>query len=733
MKLYKITISIIFLLLFSQLYAVAETSKLDSIVNAYYKKQANNAYAKLAYVKAIELYTKIIKNEFADAEVYSNLADANYKIGETIKSEESYKVLINNYEYKSVDLYRYAQALRYNGKYKESDIWMKRYLELNPDDSRAKRQLESSKKVKELKSVNRYEIENVDFNSKYADFGTALRGDKIYFSSERRVDEIINYEYAWKENPYNDIYQLSLDGKVTKPKLLEGKVNSKFHDGPVCFSDDETEMFFTRNNSYFRIISKNGEGKVNNLKIFYTKFVNNEVSEPVELPFNSNDYSCGHPSLSKDGSVLYFSSNMPGGYGEADIYMVERTEAGWSEPKNLGPEINTEGNEMFPFIEESGVLYFSSNGHSGMGGLDIYKAQMKNGIYSVENMGYPMNSNSDDFSLIIDKDQKEGYFSSNREGGKGDDDIYKFTALKINLNLQGKVYNQETKQHIKNSSIVLKNNEGEQERLISSSDEFDYRIEVDPNIEYTIQVNKDGYNAFQASFIPSELYPQDNLVNYDVFLKKIPFWGIYGNVYLLPDMTSVPEVTINVEPRNGEKFTVLSSKLGDFKFKLEPETDYDIVFTKQLFFTKRVSYSTVGVDTGYVNLNEFVELAMDEATIGKSIEIQILYDLGKWNIREDAAMELDDMIQFLQDNPTIKIELGSHTDARGSSKSNQALSQKRAESAVNYMIERGIIKDRIDAKGYGETKLKNRCADGVRCSEEEHQVNRRSEVTIIAR
>jgi outer membrane protein OmpA-like peptidoglycan-associated protein len=301
------------------------------------------------------------------------------------------------------------------------------------------------------------------------------------------------------------------------------------------------------------------------------------------------------------------------------------------------------------------------------------------------------------------------------------------------LNLQGKVYNQETKQHIKNSSIVLKNNEGEQERLISSSDEFDYRIEVDPNIEYTIQVNKDGYNAFQASFIPSELYPQDNLVNYDVFLKKIPFWGIYGNVYLLPDMTSVPEVTINVEPRNGEKFTVLSSKLGDFKFKLEPETDYDIVFTKQLFFTKRVSYSTVGVDTGYVNLNEFVELAMDEATIGKSIEIQILYDLGKWNIREDAAMELDDMIQFLQDNPTIKIELGSHTDARGSSKSNQALSQKRAESAVNYMIERGIIKDRIDAKGYGETKLKNRCADGVRCSEEEHQVNRRSEVTIIAR
>lgn len=263
---------------------------------------------------------------------------------------------------------------------------------------------------------------------------------------------------------------------------------------------------------------------------------------------------------------------MPGGYGEADIYMVERTEAGWSEPKNLGPEINTERIEMFPFIQESGVLYFSSNRHSGMGGLDIYKAEIKNGLYSVENMGYPMNSNSEDFSLIIDKDQKEGYFSSNREGGKGDDDIYKFTALKINLNLQGKFYNQETKQHIKNASIVLKNNEGEQERLISSSDEFDYRIEVDPNKEYTIQVNKDGYDAFQATFIPSELYPQDNIVNSDVFLKKIPFWGIYGNVYLLPDMTYVPEVIINVEPRNGEKFTVLSSKLGDFNTLAQSET-----------------------------------------------------------------------------------------------------------------------------------------------------------------
>ncbi|MBI9065183.1 MAG: OmpA family protein, partial [Marinilabiliaceae bacterium] len=252
--------------------------------------------------------------------------------------------------------------------------------------------------------------------------------------------------------------------------------------------------------------------------------------------------------------------------------------------------------------------------------------------------------------------------------------------------------------------------------------------ELDNSItSLTLAVNTPDYFPYSETIDVST-----NVDEHEMALISRPVYGICGSVFLLPEMKPIPEVSLSIQPENGAKSAIVSDVDGQFKTKLEPETEYDLVFTKQQFFTKRVAFSTVGRDTGYVNLNEFMELEMEEAKVGKSIEIQILYDLGKWDIREDAAVELDDMIQFLNDNPTIEIELGSHTDARGAARSNQILSQKRAQSAVNYMVERGIAAERITAKGYGETRLKNRCADGVQCSDAEHQANRRSEVTIIA-
>jgi len=706
--------------------------KLDSLINVFHLKRANRAYNNMAYTKAVKIYDQLINKKFISSDIYRNAANSYFNIGESVEAVQHYSYLLNNMKYEPNDVYNYAQALKYNGNYSESDKWMNTYASLNSKDSRIKRQANTKEKIKEIKSVYKYEVELLDFNTELADFGPALNDNKLYFASERREDAVVNYEYSWKETPYLDIYEVKLDGSVGSPKFLKGKVNSKYHDGPACFSKDGTEMFFTRNSSIFRLISKRGEGNVGNLKIFYVKNVNGELSTAVELPFNSEDFSCGHPSISKDGSTLYFTSDMPGGFGGSDIYMSKREANGWSTPENLGPEINTEGNEMFPYIHESGVMFFASNGHLGLGGLDIFRAEFESGKYQVENMGYPLNSKNDDFALIVNEEEKEGYFSSNREGGKGDDDIYKFIALKVNLNLRGKIFDAETKEHIEKASVVLKDSNGESLRLISSSEDFDFTAEVDPNSTYNLFVDKEEYNSFNASIIPSALQSNNNAVEYDVFLKKTPVWGIFGKVYYKESLENIPNVNIHItNTASGEVVDYSSNDEGLFRIQLEQNTDYNIFFEKEGIFSIRADYSTRRREAGWVNADEFIELAFEKVELNKTIEIpNIYYDLGKWNIRPDAAIELDKVVQFLLDNPKIKIELGSHTDSRGSAVSNQSLSQKRAQSAVDYIVKNGIARDRISAKGYGESRLKNRCADGVKCSKEEHQENRRSEIRI---
>lgn len=725
-----------FLILFTTLYStksnVFANGKIDSLINEFNLKRADKAFENLAYTKAINIYSDLIKKEFINNDIYRNLAFACFKTGDTQRSVRYYRILVNDSGFVANDLYNYAQVLKYNGNYLESDKWMKQYSSLNSEDTRVERQANTYGKINEIKAINKYDIEPVSFNSKYADFGPALNENKLYFASERREDAVVNFEYAWKEAPYLDIYVVNIDGKIINPKFLKGKVNSKYHDGPACFSKDGKEMFFTRNNSILRFISKKGEDDVNNLKIFYSQTVNGELTTPVELSFNSENYSCGHPSLSPDGSTLYFTSDMPGGYGGADIYLTDRKGSGWSKPENLGPEINTEGDEMFPFVLESGVLFFASNGHLGLGGLDIFKAELDYGKYIVENMGFPLNSEKDDFSLITDKEQKEGYFSSNRDGGMGDDDIYKFYALEFSLNLQGKVFDQETKEHIDKASIVLEDSKGEGIRLMSSSAEFDFRIEVEPNEKYTIHVDKEGFKSFVYSFIPSELDKKDDVAEYNIYLDKVPVWGILGVVYYKETLKPIPDVNIRIaDVTTGKIEEYLSDNEGQFRIQLEQSTDYKLFFNKEGIFSIRAEYSTKGRPPGWVSADEFVELAFEKIELNKKIEIpNIYYDVGKWNIRDDAAVELDNVVQFLNDNPGIKIELGSHTDARGSASSNQSLSQKRAQSAVDYILSKGIERARITAKGYGESQIKNQCIDGVTCTAEEHQENRRTEIKI---
>ncbi len=723
-------------------------SKADSLVLRSRQKRANKNFDNMAYVRAIEKYEKLVKKEIGGDTLKSKLATAYYKVGKTQLAEPLFSEVINGSYRTPDDIYYYAQTLKYNQKYKEADKWMAKYRELRGDDSRSEIQLNNAPRIFEIVEVERYKVEPVNFNTSQADFGPVVVGEDIVFSTARNDERMIRREYAWNETPYLDIYRMKKDaGPLATAKLLSTKLSSPYHDGPACFTADGNEIYFTRNNynKYINksdtkviehigvvnkaLLKKSTDG-VNNLMIMHAKKVDGEWTYPVSLPFNSDEYSCGHPSLSPDGKTMYFTSDMPGGFGGSDIYKIEITDNGFGEPINLGAEINTEGTEMFPFVHENGNLYFSSNGRLTLGGLDIFVANMKDGSYKVKNMGSPLNTHFDDFSFFLEEDGIHGYFASNREGGKGDDDIYQFEItdqIKFSKVLTGKLIDKNTGAIIPNAPVKLSHPDDNPIANLTTNSEGLITADIEDIASLVAKVDEEDYFPYNQTFeIGSET------TEFEMALTPRPYWGIFGNVFLLPDMTPIPEVTLKKSPKNGIETSLISGMDGTFKTRLEANTDYDLVFTKKAFFTKRVQYSTVGRDTGYVNINEFVELQLEKVELGKSIEIMILYDLGKWNIREDAAMELNDMIQFLKDNPDIKIELGSHTDSRGSANSNQVLSQKRAESAVNFMVERGIAPERMSAKGYGETKLKNKCADGVSCSEQEHQANRRSEVTIVA-
>lgn len=705
-------------------------NKLDSLINSFRVEQASKAYDNLAYAKAIRRYEPMYQKGYLADSLKGQLAQAYLKVNETLKAETIYAA-IDEAHLKGDNLFFYAQTLKYNGKYAEADRCMARYLDSHQDDSRAVRQNNALPTIEKILSEERYLIEAVDFNSAQSDFGAVVVGDKVVFTSAREVDVVIRREYAWKETPYLNVFSAPIkEHNYGSPKLFSTDLKSMYHDGPVSISADGSVLYITRN-TFNNLIGKKGADGTNHLTLMTAQIQSDGTwSKPKSLPFNNENYSTGHGFITKDNQRLYFASNREGGLGGSDIWYVNRTTDGWSEPINLGAEVNTEGDEMFPFIDGDNKLYFASNGHLGLGGLDLFVASEKNGIYQVHNMGYPINSEKDDFSLFLSEDGINGYFASNRDGGKGDDDIYRFkilNAVNFKKHLKSKLLDKNTRQIIAHTPVQLKDINGNIIKELVSDTEGMVETELPLEMtDVTLVVIAVDYYPYA-----DEVDVSKDVDEHEMELIPLPVYGIYGNVFLLPDMAPIPEVSLVMEAQSGDRKSLVSNSDGTFKTKLEPDTDYDLVFTKKEYFTKRVKYSTVGRDTGYVNVNEFLELEMQKAEVGKSIEIEILYDLGKWNIREDAATELDDMIQFLRDNPTIKIELGSHTDSRGSRSSNQTLSQRRAESAVKYMVERGIAATRMQAKGYGETRLKNRCADGVTCSEEEHQANRRSEVTII--
>jgi outer membrane protein OmpA-like peptidoglycan-associated protein len=485
--------------LFLVLFLIGNTNK----ISAQYGKQkkADALFNSFSFVKAIEVYKEILNNNYNIDYTKRKLADAYAMLKDSENAAVYYKDVVKNDKIDPEYYLRYGLALRSMKKYEESEIWLKKYEQSGKVDSRIKKIMEDKNFLTNIYNIKQqYFIKEVPFNTELSDFGAIQNNNNIIFASTRDKGVGIKRTYSWNQQPFLDLYQTAKDGdKYGEPQKIKGDVNTKYHEGQISMSKNGKTLYFTRNNYNNNKKGKDGNG-TNNLKIYkatidkYLKWIN-----IVELPFNSDDYSAGHPSLSADEKTLYFASDMPGGYGKSDIYKVSIEGENYGKPENLGNKINTEGNEMFPFVHNDGNLFFSSDGLPGIGQLDIFTTVLddKNNIQEIINLGVPINSNLDDFSFFLNENGENGYISSNRTGGKGDDDIYSFDRI-LPFAIKGTVTDAVNNKPIPNSKIVVTDKNGAPVLDLLTDSKGEYSFSADRETIYNIKASNDKYQEAQS-------------------------------------------------------------------------------------------------------------------------------------------------------------------------------------------------------------------------------------------
>lgn len=627
---------------------------------------ADRYFEEFAYKKSAELYESIYNKGDSTAFVLSRIGDSYYNNSDYVNAEKWYsKLLINHKEEVAPEyVFKYSQALKSNGKVSESDNWMMKFQDVANADSRPKA-LQSNKNYfveYTNKSTTYLNINNITVNTEYSDFGGFIYNNELYFASTKPYSEGKKERlYRWNNQPFLNIYKAEQKA-INETKILDvetpekiSEVNSRYHESNAFFTKDGNTMYFTRDNYNGRKLIKDKK-RTTHLKIYKAEKVNDKWTNIKELPFNSNDYSMGHPALNEDETVLYFVSDMPNGYGLTDIYKVSvANHQEYGTPENLGASINTEGREMFPFVDKNNTLYFSSNGHLGLGALDVFESKVVNNKFSNPvNLGIPINSPLDDFAFVINNGLSNGYFSSNREGGKGDDDIYSFIISICKENIKGKVTNKETGEVIANATVNL--------------------IDVSGKIIAAQQSKEDGSYIFEGVSCETKFTVVGSKENYRSDQKEV-------------------------------ETVVEDGKTLEINLQLEPLIKDAPVATTE------------------------VEEALPQIVIRP-----IYFDFDKFNIREDAKYELEHIVDVMKNNASMVIKIESHTDSRATKVYNRYLSDNRAKSTRDYLISRGIEKNRIEsAIGYGEDRLLNNCndANSRNCSEVEHQKNRRSYFYIV--
>ena len=721
------------------------------------ERTADKHYDVLAFYKAAEMYSELADKSSATDRQIRRAAECYRFVGDSKNSEKYYGKLVAHSGVKAEDFYYYAQMLKINEKYAQADKAMATFSSKASGNSIAKAHSENADYLTELKSMpNKYNIAIFDVNTLQSDFGpnylTKDGQTHVVFASARKSNtSLVNKEFQWDGSNFLDVYEstIGVDGESTGVKRFDRGIKSKYHEGPVSFSNNGSMMYLTRSNYLNR---KKGldSARHNNLKLYTASLDSNgKWSDLVSFPYNSDYYSLGHATVTEDGKTMYFSSDMPGGKGITDIWMSKNEGGKWSTPVNVA-DVNTEGREMFPFIGEDGTLYFSTDGYAGLGGLDVYRATAAgNGEFDEpENMMYPLNTNHDDFGLIIDQAQTHGYFSSNRDGvdATGDDDIYRFEMA---IPFKPKFYTvkgcakTQSEEVIANTSVKLINTEtGETvTKLLSASG--CYEFENVPKGKYRVEGSKPEWTKISDFEFNTQDYDQVNIENADVYLEA-PKCSLLGAVVDAKNNEPLSGVALLIkDKRTGAVKSYVSDAKGQFTDPLDNIPcpggllDYEISLEKEGYFPKTVDFRHAIIKPGVVDLSAYLGGPIPMSDAGNFCQINpILYDFDKSFIRPDAAAELDKLVQCMNDNPDIVVEIGSHTDCRATIAYNIALSDRRAKAARAYVIKKGIAASRIYGKGYGESRLLKNCpcepTNDSDCSEDLHQLNRRTEFRIVS-
>jgi outer membrane protein OmpA-like peptidoglycan-associated protein/tetratricopeptide (TPR) repeat protein len=726
-------------------------------------QRANREYKQLNFQQAITMYLEILDNAESD-EAKINLADAYRKIGNTAESEFWYGQIVYLPDAKPVYKLYYGQALQANGKCDLAKEWFEQYSKDVPDDWRG-RLLAQTCETNMVRNLNTaksrfYEIEHLPFNTKMDDFAPTFYENGMLFASERDEGSWKSRTHTWTGKPFLDMYFTHIDTLDApnfeftyekEPSKYEKTLNTKYHDGPFFFSRNFKKVFITRNNIYEGQVNRDDDGIIR-LKIFEAELINGKWENMKGFPFNSDEYSVAHPTVTPDGQTMYFASDMPGGFGGMDLYSSQFDNGQWSPPVNLGPRINTEGNEIFPTYHISGKLYFASDGQLGLGGLDIYHTQYSEGQFGpVINMGAPLNSNADDFSVSLNDDETFGYFSSDRAGGVGDDDIY---AFKLNIvDVEIFVYDENTGAPIPNANVF------------DACGEISYKTDANGKVFVQMPTKECcQFSASMASYTDNtkEVCTKDKMSGENL-IAKVPLsrpleFNLAGVVTNKETGNPVAGVVVTLaNDCDLEYITATTDEEGKYFFELEPKCCFRVKAEKEGYLADVVKtdlctrgkvaseafvqnlaltpYVENPEDPNFIfagkNKKENGESLVDEVSSVPFVIEHIYYDFNKAYIREDAQAPLAELITVLNENPTIIVEIGSHTDARGSDRYNQQLSEARAKSVVEYLIKSGVDKSRLTYVGYGETDPSNDCVNEVQCSEEDHQRNRRTEFRVI--
>ncbi|PKQ62749.1 hypothetical protein BZG02_11105 [Labilibaculum filiforme] len=693
-------------------------------VKAQIMERANKYFEFFSYEEAIELYEILWQKDSLNENVAKQLAISYRLTNNSEKSELWYSKVVKSSLTTATDYLEYSRALQSNKKYEEAQIWMDKYLKSTSGSEQ--KQIDLDLILELRKDSSRYSIKPITANSEQSEFGVAFYKEDVVFSSAKEKTSMIKRNYKWNNQNYLRLYksEVSKDGDLKNAVLFSGKLGTNYHDGPVCFTADGKEMFLTRNHVSSSKRAKRNEEGVVSIKLYHCTMEGDKWSTPELLSFNMEGYSTGHPALSADGKSLYFISDRPNGYGGTDLYVSTKTETDWSTPKNLGDKINTSENEMFPFADENQILYFASKGHAGLGGLDLYSIDLKKEKAEPVNMGYPINTSKDDFGLILKNGN--GYFASNRIKGETYDDIYQFAIL--SRLIKGEVLNSETKEILGNTKVSLLNSNGEIVKTIHTTADGKFQFLISEIEDYQIKSVKENFTDGVESISTTDL---SNSMEFHQSVYQVPDnkLSLEGLVVYKDDRAPVEGVLVSItNEKTNETIDYTSNSEGKFFGSLLRDQQYNLRYHKEGILSKSSKLNTSNRKGNKVYVEEVVE----KVQVGKVFVLDnIFYDVNKSNIRADAAMELDKLVVLMIENPSLKIELSSHTDSRGSDVYNKSLSDRRAKEAVEYIVSKGISPDRLQAKGYGESRLINHCSNGVNCSKAEHQANRRTEVKIL--